>query len=1067
MEERAVRAIISKRVLYASVMIALAGSGQALAADTSNNNHARSPEPSSRQASAKDTSDADNTQHPKKAENLKAVNVTGILKSQMRAIELKRTAPNIQDSITSVDIGELPDVTIADSLQRITGVQVGRNAGEGTTINIRGLPEVTTLINGESFITASNIYSIQPNYQTLPSSLFSGADVVKSPTADMLTSGISGTVDLKTRRPWDLPFGWTTAGSLEAGRGQVADKTKPDGNLLVGYNSHGNWGFLVGASYSDFVHSSDVQGWQPDQTGRVAGENASSANADGLGYLTGWSGSPIPSQIKPFADGSVDVNGDGTSDGAFYSPPRFKPTQDTVQPKRTGLNAAFQYGFDNGLTFTADGFFNHQVQTDESIGVYTLPVSQTSPTSLPLASRGTGTIFTNPFNTAGEQDGDWNQQFYTVQKYNVVVGDSEPESTTIRTNSYARNFNTDLKFDNGGAFSGDLRWINASASQQSDQMTIDLSDGDGSQWPNVLKPGVSLPSTVYVHPANEGGNYAFNPNGFPQYAYGEMVDWSGKNPVVTVPSSIQSRLGQESTYVVKSIYGNGSKASTSMNVVRADGHYRFTPDFSLDFGARNSIRSASLNSYVFAAHKYAGNGASDPDGCLVRWTTSDIILNGGGIDGACTASNADGYFRGNELMGPISQLPGIISDHMMKISNVAETPGVVGWGVDPAAMAHPYQFYNATQGGTATRVTDPASSWDLQLKERTLYAQANFQGSIAGLPFSGNAGFRYIRTNLDVRQNLTGAARPYGLPQANAGAIRTHRQYTDILPAINVAIELTPKLKLRLAGSKNMMPLSLDQWGGGFSRSFQTTTLANGTAVQAVTGAASGGNPQLNPWRSENFGASLSYYMNRSSVISLAAFRIRVSSFIVQSSAIECDIPDQDGVVRRCVDVTEPVQGTGTTLHGLEANYSQSLDFLPGFLAHTGFQINGTYSPSDTGKKDLAGNAIPFPDNSKKSANLILYYQDAKLQARVAANYRGRRAVAENYAGIDGLEVYQKPTTYVDASVSYQFTPNFQIYVQAQNLTNERQQYYLVWPDEKYYANLSERYYMAGVRFHF
>lgn len=48
---------------------------------------------------------------------------------------------------------------------------------------------------------------------------------------------------------------------------------------------------------------------------------------------------------------------------------------------------------------------------------------------------------------------------------------------------------------------------------------------------------------------------------------------------------------------------------------------------------------------------YAGNGASDPSGCLVRWKAADVVLNGGGVAGACTAGNADGYFRAG-VAGP-------------------------------------------------------------------------------------------------------------------------------------------------------------------------------------------------------------------------------------------------------------------------------------------------------------------------------------------------------------------------------------------------------------------------------
>ena len=89
----------------------------------------------------------------KDADELQEVTVTGVRESQMRAIEVKRLAPSIQDSISAESIGQLPDVTITDALQRITGVQINRDAGVGSSVDVRGLPQVGTMLNGEVFIT--------------------------------------------------------------------------------------------------------------------------------------------------------------------------------------------------------------------------------------------------------------------------------------------------------------------------------------------------------------------------------------------------------------------------------------------------------------------------------------------------------------------------------------------------------------------------------------------------------------------------------------------------------------------------------------------------------------------------------------------------------------------------------------------------------------------------------------------------------------------------------------------------------------------------------------------------
>ena len=85
--------------------------------------------------------------------------VTGIRASQEQSVQIKRNETAIVDAISAEDIGKLPDVTVADALQRIPGIQITRNAGEGSRVNIRGLPQVVTLLNGEQYLSAGNLGS--------------------------------------------------------------------------------------------------------------------------------------------------------------------------------------------------------------------------------------------------------------------------------------------------------------------------------------------------------------------------------------------------------------------------------------------------------------------------------------------------------------------------------------------------------------------------------------------------------------------------------------------------------------------------------------------------------------------------------------------------------------------------------------------------------------------------------------------------------------------------------------------------------------------------------------------
>jgi len=196
------------------------------------------------------TGSAATDEGPKKSQT-ETVTVTGVRVSQERAIEVKRLAPSIQDSISAESIGQLPDTTITDALQRITGVQINRDGGVGTSVDVRGLPQVGTMLNGEVFITPDQIDSQQPDFTTLPATLFNQVDVIKSPTSAQTTTGISGAIDLHTYRPWDLPSGFTYAYSLNGEKGDVTKKTGKEGHGLIAYNGDGRWGLQLSADYAD------------------------------------------------------------------------------------------------------------------------------------------------------------------------------------------------------------------------------------------------------------------------------------------------------------------------------------------------------------------------------------------------------------------------------------------------------------------------------------------------------------------------------------------------------------------------------------------------------------------------------------------------------------------------------------------------------------------------------------------------------------------------------------------------------------------------------------------------
>ncbi|MHB8723392.1 MAG: TonB-dependent receptor [Steroidobacteraceae bacterium] len=1007
------------------------------------------------------------------ADELQEVTVTGVRESQIRAIEVKRLAPSIQDSISAESIGQFSDVTITDALQRITGVQINRDAGVGTSVAVRGLPQVGTMLNGEVFITPDQIDSQQPDFTTLPATLFNQVDVIKSTTAGQTSSGISGALDLHTYRPWDLPHGFTYNYSADAERGSTTRKTGPEASGLVSFNDDDRWGFLVHGDFSDTTrfgtagaaNSGANASESLDQYGVIFhGENGYSAAAYN-GFLGAWNGAPIPKSIVQNPNGSVDVNGDGKSNGVFMGSQDIGLYNSSIQRKREAANASFQADLDHGLKLTSDYFYAHQDQWERTVGIQFNSTNWQGATYVPLQSRNTGSTALSQYNTP-PQDPNWaGSNIYTTQVYEKWPGDVESYSQVNRWQSTAQNFNVQLDFDNGGPFKGSVRGIRETARQDYIETDINISDSDGCLWAD---PNSSLPCGTFNYPTQLGGPRVFNANGIPQNTVPIIANFTGRNVTIGMPASLAADFANPNAWTMKTLEsGQDYNRDTALTALRFDGHYLFNDAFHLNFGVRNSIRSGSNQGYTLVTPVYAGMGASDPNGCLVRYVGSDVILGGNATATTpntwCTAGNSLGAFRAGQLSSlQVLNSAGPLANNFQKYTNLLGS-GVTFWAVNPHALDDPMAYWKSLYPDTTTQAS-PETSWAVWQKELSSYVQADFNGELGSMKYSGNVGARLIHTNLNITQYLTGLPGQNITEPAEAGTQVIQRSYNDVLPAINLALNMTSQLTMRLSYSKNMMPLNLSQWGGGLQLNYSLQETKTGPIYQVATGS-SNGNPTLDPWRSSNYGASFEYYINSTSLVNLELFHINVQSFIKNGAVINCSLPDADGVVRNhCISIIEPLQGSGNSIQGAEFDYRQGFTFLPGLLSYTGMEFNFTYAPSNTGERDLAGNKIPFQDNSTESGNFILWYQDKHFQARVAYNYRSKRAFQDNVGGIAGLEEYEAPQQYVDASVAYKFNKYLEVFVDGTNLTNEYQRFYLVWPDQFGHSNFAERMFTFGVR---
>lgn len=174
--------------------------------------------------------------------------VTGIRGSVASAIEKKRTSREIVDSVVAEDVGKLPDNNVPEALARVTGVQIDRVHGEGSSVTIRGLSDVQTTINGNE---ASAAGSRSLNLADIPAELLKSVDVYKTRSASQTEGGIAGTVNVELRRPLDLEKGLTVAGSFRETFSDIGDTKSPYGSLLIAERFDtgiGEMGFLLNGS---------------------------------------------------------------------------------------------------------------------------------------------------------------------------------------------------------------------------------------------------------------------------------------------------------------------------------------------------------------------------------------------------------------------------------------------------------------------------------------------------------------------------------------------------------------------------------------------------------------------------------------------------------------------------------------------------------------------------------------------------------------------------------------------------------------------------------------------------
>ena len=164
--------------------------------------------------------------------------VTGTRRALRTSQQIKRNADTVVDSITASDIGAFPDKSVAEALQRVSGVTVNRfSASDDTShfsadpsgVLVRGLSSVRSEYNGRDTFSANSSRGL--SWEDIAPELMAGVDVYKNQTAAMIEGGIAGSINLRTRVPFDAS-GQVFQVNAIANYGDIRKKVTPDVSAL-------------------------------------------------------------------------------------------------------------------------------------------------------------------------------------------------------------------------------------------------------------------------------------------------------------------------------------------------------------------------------------------------------------------------------------------------------------------------------------------------------------------------------------------------------------------------------------------------------------------------------------------------------------------------------------------------------------------------------------------------------------------------------------------------------------------------------------------------------------------
>ncbi len=984
------------------------------------------------------------------SDQLEEIVVTGFRASLASSTEAKKESVGFVDSIFAEDIGKFPDTNIAESFQRIPGIQISREiSGEGTTVAIRGLNTNFTrvLLNNAPVAVASSpqegsAANREVPLDLFPPELFSKLEVAKTPSADMVEGGAAGTINMRMARPFD------TEGQHITYSLQGTDNSKADGNgtraALIASNTWDKFGALVGVTA---VRSKvATTGFESIGWANLALTQAQCGGAGAPCNTTAGNGPGTPATVPDNASTrAAGLTPGAPIDQAFLL--ANNPGLSIQQIDNAVIPRLGRQMFETGNRDRYNGVLSLEFRPTDTLrffldSMYGKQESRFDREAVAWAIR------------AGSQGGRPIPTQMQVDRDDCTNGCVATGGTFLNSQFMMefRPYSEDTKF--WGTNPG-MSW------QIADKLSLDVQGNiTKSSFSRQASTVLFISDTTAVDFSNEGGD-------IPKIT--SSVDLND-------PNSWQWLITDRGGTDVGRLNLQDEKRETETK----GGRFALTwgdTGFNVKFGGAYDVVSRDIRPYGADAQWQAAVCGGNPAN----------LQPGPNGQPACRGETAA------EIVPGVNGYPAYAAPYGGSIVSNATVPSYLrptGYGV---ATVNWNDFrrdsnYDAIRANAPESGATPnTANWgSIQEDVSALFAQLNGDTEVGSNRLRYNVGLRWVQTDQSVTSRLTvpnsaNAALPDGqkLPDT-VNHVELNTTYENLLPSANVALNLTDNAIVRAGASRTM------------TRANPTDMLLGLSIRNADVSQVDLGNPDLDPYLSDNIDLGFEYYTGQEGYFGVAAFRKSIEGFTQRQSrnitfgdlaqyGVTLDSLGQqqrDAVLARggnsaFVELRQTVNASGKlTINGLEFNWVQPLDFLLSGIGLDGLGFTANYTIIDQkGEGAAPAIAIGVPP---KSYNATLYYDKHGVNARVSVTHtQGSQASGpnSNQSGVIGAELFGDDYTQYDFSSSFDFSELFgvsnfvpQLTIDVINIGDEKRRAYQQFSNAAFSYYDSGRTVMVGLR---